>query len=300
MADIREKSNNIYKLDDRYYVKKISNCSCIRKEDDRYLLTCRIKGRGEKDYYVDDDPEYIRRDSKRLWLSDEARVQIKEAVDDFKERAEELQGDSSIKIEIKPCNTVICLRKRNETEYDFLLEIKNPHNISGCSNLLLLLESSDVGSMIKELSFHIAGDDKTVDLIRHSTPETISENPIYQSAVKTDDPYMQRIIKLYYHIADEDDCRWLSDNVMGMEILPSLSEEYNKGYYTNRGETNGRETNGLRTAQGEIQGRQVLTEPDREVGPGRRYGLEGSGSDSGRILVKPKTRERMRSAGIVG
>ena len=231
MADIREKSNNIYKLDDRYYVKKISNCSCIRKEDDRYLLTCRIKGRGEKDYYVDDDPEYIRRDSKRLWLSDEARVQIKEAVDNFKERAEELQGDSSIKIVIKPCNTVICLRKRNETEYDFLLEIKNPHNISGCSNLLLLLESSDVGSMIKELSFHIPGDDKTVDLIRHSTPETISENPIYQSAVKTDDPYMQRLIKLYYHIADEDDCRWLSDNVMGMEILPSLSEEYNKGYY---------------------------------------------------------------------
>ncbi len=223
--------SNVYWQDDRYFVKKISDCTCVRKEDELYLLTCRIRERGEKDYYCSDDPEYIQRDSKRLWLTDEARSQIKYAVDEFNEKSEALYDKSCKRIDIDACRTVIHYRRSDKTGLDFLLEIGHPNIASECSEMKLQFMDSSIEELLHELSWHIPGDDRIVDMIRHSTVENINDNPIYKAAIDTDDLEMQRLIKLYYRIANEDECRWISDNVFGTYILPPLSEEYNKSFF---------------------------------------------------------------------
>ncbi len=40
----RKDDGNVYRLNDRYYVKKIDSCTCVRKEDDLYLLSCERSG----------------------------------------------------------------------------------------------------------------------------------------------------------------------------------------------------------------------------------------------------------------
>ena len=208
----------------KYYVKKIDSCNCVRKEDEQYLLSCRIRERGEKDYYCSEDPEYIRRDSKKLWLTDEARSQIKSVISDFREKAESFNDRSCKSIVIDECRTVVRYRRLDKTKLDFLLE-------TGCPEMTLLSMDSSIEGLLQELSWNISGDDRAADIIRHSTTDNINDNPVYKAAVDTDDLEMQKLIKLYYRIADVDECRWISDNVYGTNILPPLPEEYNKSFF---------------------------------------------------------------------
>lgn len=57
----------------------------------------------------------------------------------------------------------------------------------------------------------------------------IENNPLYLNAVKTKDRLMQIEIKIFFHIADNDDCRWL-EKYTGMRILPPLGIEHNRNY----------------------------------------------------------------------
>ncbi len=226
------KTANVYKAGDRYYVSTISECVCNGKYDDAYVLDCRIKERGDKRYSCSDDPAYIQRflETKRLWLTDEARKQVNETIRRFNSAVAEAKGNSFTSVPIKECQVTLYYRHLEGEVFDFLLEFDRAGNMAGNQRFTYLLRQSSLHAMFRELNWNISGNDDMITILRESTMQTIEKNPVYKSAVDGCDLTMQRLIKLHYRIADAEDCEALSKDIFGRRILPSLPKEYNRSY----------------------------------------------------------------------
>ena len=75
--------SNDYKQDGKLYIKQVDRCYVLEKKDDEYHLQCKIKQHGEKEYHYCMDDDYLSRNGKNLWLSDEAKNRVREGIDIF-------------------------------------------------------------------------------------------------------------------------------------------------------------------------------------------------------------------------
>lgn len=226
------KNKNVYKVDGRFYVKEIKRCICDRKYDGLYVLDCRIKERGEKEYSCGDDPKCIQRflETKDLWLSDQARDQVNNAITRFNRNYEEAMGGSFTKVPIEGCQVTFYYRHLGKDKFDVLLDFERAESIIGNARLIQIFKESTLRDMFQVLNWQISGDEKMKNLLLCSTEKTIEKNPIYISAIEKNNKVMQRLIKLYYQIADDEDCRELSKDVFDTNILPPLTAEHDKAY----------------------------------------------------------------------
>lgn len=223
---------NIYKSDGRFYVRSIRNCICKEMYDGQYMLDCRIKEQGTKRYSCGDDPEYIVRflETKCLWLSDEARTTVNDAIDRFKKGVSEALGDGFTKVEIRGCLTDLYYRHIEKDRFDFFIVYKRTESIKGNAERTLLLNNSTLQEMFHELCWQSSGDEEMINILRESTSQTIAENPVYIAAVADGDITMQNLLKLHYRIASEEECMQLTEDVFDAVILPPLTEEYDRNY----------------------------------------------------------------------
>ena len=224
-----DKTHNVYKDGDRYYVKEIRECLVDFKLKDLYHLTCRIKERGERAYTCEDAPEYIQPfvNYKSLWLTDETKKYVNDVIQDFNDSVAKAKGDSFTEVPIKECDVKVYYRHIDRNEFDCLLDIAT-------ANYSRMLKNITLHEMIFEINSIITGDKETLNILKESTAQNIEKNPLFKSAVDRGDLTMQRLIKLYYNIADEKDCEALSKDVFGMRILPSLPEKYNRYYVVDK------------------------------------------------------------------
>lgn len=223
---------NIYKEYDRFYVRSIEKCICREMYDGRYVLECRITERSTKHYSCGDDPEYIVRflETKCLWLSDEARTTVNDAIDCFKKGVSEALGDGFNKVEISGCLTELYYRHIEKDRFDFLIAYKRTENIKGNAERTLLVNNSTLQEMFHDLCWQSSGDEEMINILRESTSQTIAKNPVYIAAAADGDIFMQLLLKLYYRIASEEECVQLSEDVFDAYILPPLPEEYDRNY----------------------------------------------------------------------
>jgi hypothetical protein len=196
------------------------------------MLDCRIKEGGTHQYFCCDDPEYIVRylSKKSLWLSDEAKAAVNDAIDRFNKGVREALGYGFTKVEIRGCLTDLYYRHIEKDRFDFLIVYKRTENIKGNAERTLLLNNSTLQEMFHELFWQSSGDEEMISILRESTSQTIAENPLYIAAVADGDITMQNLLKLHYRIASEEECMQLSEDVFDTYILPPLSEEYNRNY----------------------------------------------------------------------
>jgi hypothetical protein len=223
---------NIYKSDGRFYVRSIRNCICKEMYDGQYVLDCRITEQGTKRYICGDDPEYIVRflETKCLWLSDEAKAAVNDAIDRFKKGVSEALGEGFTKVEIRDCQTDLYYRHIEKDRFDFLIAYKRTENIKGNAERTLLLNNSTLQEMFHDLCWQSSGDEEMINILRESTSQTIAKNPVYIAAAADGDIFMQLLLKLYYRIASEEECVQLSEDVFDAYILPPLPEEYDRPY----------------------------------------------------------------------
>ena len=119
-----------------------------------------------------------------------------------------------------------------------------------------------------------------LNYILHSDNKTIAFNPIYLSALKENDRIMQCELKLYYRIADENDCRYLSE-VRGVRILPSLPERYDKNYVISKESTTYEDyillvNSGYRIAHRPCQAMRGSTYNNSTLNPHTKYGVDAA------------------------
>lgn len=62
------KKLNVYKNNDKYYVRNIIYAKCYKKVDNKYYLTCDIKMRGYHDYIFEINNNYIIKDNNKYIL----------------------------------------------------------------------------------------------------------------------------------------------------------------------------------------------------------------------------------------
>jgi len=222
-----DKTHNVYKDGDRYYVREIRKCSVDFKLNDVYHLTCRIKERGERAYTCKDDPEYIQvfDNDKKLWLTDETKKYVNDVIQDFNDSVSKAKGDSFTEVPIKDCIGKVYYRHSDRNVFDCMLGIEE-------ADYVRLLKNITLREMISEINNIL--DKETIRILQESSAQNIEKNPLFKSAVDCGDITMQRLIKLYYNIADEKDCEALSKDVFGMKILPPLPEKYNRYYVVDK------------------------------------------------------------------
>lgn len=228
----KNRVRNLYKADGKFYVRSIQSCICKEMYDDRYMLDCRIKEGGTHQYFCCDDPEYIVRylSKKSLWLSDEAKAAVNDAIDRFNKGVREALGDGFTKVEISECLTTLYYRHIGKDRFDFLIFYKSVECIPANAKRTVLLNNSTLQEMFHDMRWYSLTGDETINLFRESTNQIIEENPIYAAAAADGDISMQNLLKLHYRIASEEECIQLSENVFDAYILPPLPEKYNRNY----------------------------------------------------------------------
>ena len=234
--EIREcKNKNEYWCGNKLYIRAIRKCTCEEKSGDVYRLSCKIIERGERSYCYKPGDVFLARMSredpndKRLWLTPEAIRTIEQTIAGFEARVAAVKTEF-VKATAKELNMDIYY-KYQDGLYDLAIIWNGPN---GPDRQIILFGKCDLTEMVSRIRFHVPYSLKEKCDVAKSliepTAEIIEINPLYVAAGKTGDEKMQKLLKLYYHIATEEECLWLQ-NTLGVRVLPSLSEEYNRNYY---------------------------------------------------------------------
>ena len=217
------KNENEYKIDDRLYIKEIGKCDCVKKAGKHYFLYCMIIQRGEHQYCLSEDMDYISKPfgTKKIWLSPNAKATVQGAVKEFENNVARAH-DEFVKVTVDEIQTTLYYKHTSETSYDYLIEREN----NGQEREQCFYCDKTINNMIY-----------TVQMLRYykgklssgEYKESVNLNPLYISSLENNDLIMQLQIKLYYKEESEKDCLLLSEK-LGFRILPRLSDNYNKNY----------------------------------------------------------------------
>lgn len=224
-------NKNEYRINDKLYLKTIQICHCVRKSGPHYFLTCKILQRGEQEYCLSENMDFILspHNARKLWLSAPAKNLIRDAIHTFE--ANRIRALTTFtRVEIKEMQITLFYSHTSSCAYDFLLVKNAPEK-----EWTLHFETT-IGQMIRKLSFldmdprdKDASFIKTEELLRHSTRKNIEENPLYRSALENKDILLQKQIALVYNLAAKKDCAWLS-KALHTRILPPLPKEFDREY----------------------------------------------------------------------
>lgn len=233
MKNYLPKNQNEFNYEGKRYVEKICSCRCEELFGGFYKLDCKIHQRGSHLYNYKSGDDFISRDGyKKLYLSDSAMDTVTRAVSEFETEAAKTREWREIKVPLRDSFISIRYKLLEDGNIEYYHEYgKNEKSFYRIYDPLHSLLCK-VGDLIcrENVKFSLS---EWHDMLLRSTETTIAKNPIYQAAVVQNDELFAMILKLYYGIADDDECSYLSD-YLGCRILPSLPEEYDRNYVVER------------------------------------------------------------------
>lgn len=219
--------DNEYIDGDKRYINNICKCVCSEKRGDYYVLQCNIVQRGEHEYFYEPGFGYIKKDlgNKKLWLTDNSAAQADAAMRDLNEKIEKAQIAGYSFDMLPECDFSVYYESKSFGKYSCLVRFTDSENVLR----YVCYDSLRIGEIIRDIAW-LARNYDFGDLLIDSTKDTIVNNPFYISAVKNNNKQLQKQLKLYYRIATEKECSWLS-KLFGVKILPSLPKAFDKPYY---------------------------------------------------------------------
>ncbi len=231
MIEYLPNNPNEYKLDGNRFIKKIKRIGCEVKDQDAYILCCKIRQRGDHEYtYIPGNRFITKQFSNRvLWLDEDALAAAEEAVKRFDERVNKARGWKGIMATCLNETITIHYHRVMGKKYEFYLE---------CRNKDILLEKfysgrpDEIRWLIRDIHgrmFRDSMDMSLFDIMIKPRVDNIIENPLYKAAVEQGDEEFLKVLKLHYGLADEEEGSFLA-KFLGRRILPSLPEEYNRKY----------------------------------------------------------------------
>ena len=217
------KNDNEYIEDGKHFIKAIKACRCDEWYDG-YILKCKIKERGNHDYVLSEDKNYICKPNseKRFYLEEEAKKTIQRAVDEFEENTN-LGNYRQAQIS-KNAHGYYKHNKLNPAKYDFVLVYFAEDQLK----FKKFRKNITLSEMIREIDWSIS----TEKLYGHNEAE-LAENPIYKEAVESNDKTLQKQLRVFYRLETKEEASWLS-KLLGKRVLPTLPEEYDKTYNVDR------------------------------------------------------------------
>ena len=222
-----EKTHNIYKENNNFYVRKIKDVTVDTLVDNKYFLLCTIKERGYNlySYIKGSDRIYKNNENKYLILSEDAKKTIDEAIE---------KADHIYEGLVKYGRKINIVDDKVYGYYD-----RSDYEIF---NLAIIVEDIDktiifkFGIFLEEILPDIeliirnySNDDKKTFEPLFDSEETIINNPFYISSIKDNDDLLRMQIRYYFSIATKEECAELG-HITNTIKLPTLPEEYNKSY----------------------------------------------------------------------
>ncbi len=219
--------------------KKIRKSRCFGKMGDTYLLICRIVRYGVHEYCYNERTNVFakRNGTKKIQLEGKAKKKVANAIALFQTDVRLAKNEFS-KVPFEALNTVLYYKHVSKNTYHYLIE-KN-YNEKEKSEQYMYYDGS-IRDIINNLlicvckgekSSNIADDtEKDIMLknLRCSYAKNITLHPLYISAVENKDIHMQRQIRKYYFLPIEKKQSLIS-KCLGIKVLPSLSQDYDKNY----------------------------------------------------------------------
>lgn len=238
------KNKNEFCENGSLYIREIKRCRCIRKKYDEYIISCKVHQRGEDNYHFRRGDGWISNyNGRKLWLDADALNTVLKAIDAFDAEVESAQTIDFDMLNLMDTDIVIYYRPAEDNKnvdingkFDFILRYRDQDQDSDSEEKKIItqrLGDTAWWGILNELEGmdrrYVCGE-KNRRLIQKPTAETISQHPLTAAAEKAGLVQLEKIVRLYYHLADKEDCRILAE-MTGRRILPALPEEYNR-YYT--------------------------------------------------------------------
>ena len=243
------KNKNEYIEDGKRYIENIKSIDDLVKQGEKYIFDCRIHQRGSRRYQYIKGAEYIEKadnTGKKLWLDTAAMQKVAETIAAFDEAFDEaVNGSGYTEVWVEGLDGFVYYRRVtngvpfSRRIFDVVMVFPDDEGVT----VKMFFKDCSTSGIVSGIYHcgHVFGKktksaETALNYILHSDNKTIAFNPIYLSALKENDRIMQCELKLYYRIADENDCRYLSE-VRGVRILPSLPERYDKNYVISKEST---------------------------------------------------------------
>lgn len=223
------KNQNEYRDDGKLFIKKIRSCHCKEKIDEDYLLSCKIIQRGEHLYTFKKEDDWITSypQDKEFWLSADAKESVLKSINTFDAFVNDFMKGEFYEIKCEDAVLSIFYRKSGGEEYDFIVKHKR-ELLSGIkteifpnTNILYFLHYLEHRCDICE--------SESRQVIKNTDETNISEHPLIIAAEKNNDIELEYEVKLYYRLLNSEDCLILGEK-LGIQILPPLPDEFDKGY----------------------------------------------------------------------
>jgi hypothetical protein len=236
------KNKNEYIEDGKRYIEDIKSIDDLVKHGEKYVFYCKIHQRGSRRYQYIKGDEYIEKadnTGKKLWLDSAAMQKIEETIAAFDEAVDEaVNGGGYTEVWVEGLDGFVYYRRVtngvsfSRRIFDVVMVFPDDEGVTvkmffkDCSTSGIVSEIYHCGNVFGKKT---KSAETALNYILHSDNKTIAFNPLYLSAVKENDKMMQCELKLLYRIADEDECRYISEKT-GVRILPSLTEKYDRNY----------------------------------------------------------------------
>lgn len=285
------KNKNEFRENGNLYIRELRRCSCVRKEKDEYTLYCWVHQRG-KDYYSfrKEDKWITKKNSagRKLWLGEDAMNTVLKAIDAFDAESADPHAYAFDVLNLTDCELFQIFyrpaednRKVDFTErFDFILRYRRYDASEGKKTITERKNNITWKEILRNLRLHIRRED-TREIIQTPTPETISQHPLAAAAQKAGLVQLEKIIRLFYHLEDREDCRILAE-MTGHRILPPLPKEYNHDYTVVAASMTGNDYRLLKISGYELLhrpyfGMKGLTHTKILLNPHTKYGLDAAG-----------------------
>lgn len=291
------KNKNEYIEDGKRYIENIKSIDDLVKQGEKYIFDCRIHQRGSRRYQYIKGAEYIEKadnTGKKLWLDTAAMQKVAETIEAFDEAVDEaVSGGGYTGVRVEGLDGFVYYRRvtRGAPFSRRIFDVVMVFPDESGEAVKVLFRNCHVSDMIGQIarSGHLFGKkteeaEKALDYICHSDNKTIAFNPLYLSAVKENDKMMQCKLKLLYGIADEDECRYISEKT-GVRILPSLPERYDKNYVISKESTTYEDyillvNSGYRIVHRPCQAMRGSTYNNSTLNPHTKYGVDAADNDA--------------------
>lgn len=200
--------SNDYKQDGKLYIKQVDRCYVLEKKDDEYHLQCKIKQHGETEYHYCMDDDYLSRNGKNLWLSEDAKNRVQEGMDVFNGIIDRIEDHTDgFKIVEIDSDFRVFYRRTALRTYEVIKEI---------------FENG-----ICKYYYEPAVSENYFFFNRKEKPQ---DNALYNRAVKYNDLYLKYLIEYLCGVITKEGRLWLQ-NEDGIIRLPKVNEKLNKYYY---------------------------------------------------------------------
>ena len=224
-------------IDGKRWLDEVSACVCSKKVGDRYIVTCTIHQRGTHPYACTKKADRIARGEKIWYLTDEARKPVRNAIRSFERRTAALENGRHVSVSIPQGRMEILLRRRSADRFDAV--VKESYRQSFPKTYWL--RNLPLGEIVRDTAHDLCYGRENPDLyqladsLRRASEETLPENPFYRAALASGDELLQLQLRLFYQLADKDDCRKLR-KLLRCRLLPPLEKEYDCDFVIPSGE----------------------------------------------------------------